>query len=1036
MSKLEESLTSGGNVLLVGGPGTGKTTLLRAEFARLVTGATKTSWSPVLALTPDRRRAEDFEAGLPARVLGGVRGKGGHRLVRAANSYAYLVISQWLVERVESKPRPHLTGGAEEDLWWEEWFRANSEQWAEVLPEESLSSEVLRMEARNILARLGQRGLGPADLRELSRRADVPEWDLLAEAYEAYAGAGEVGFSPETPHLDAARLQIVAARILKNWAKNAGPAGVLGAPPIPEWILVDDLQDYTPATVFLLEALVASGAKVLAATSPDTATAEFRGADPQLGESLASRIELGVVRLEGQRRMAPAVHTVVEGVRSWISPASAPPTEGHLELTAPVILAGTGRRGSWIAGQIRRNHYLHQIPWRSQAVIVRSAADIEPLRRQLSRADVPLAPGLRASTFTSIPVTAALLELLSPTLEEPEEQALFLLRSPLCNVDQLRLYRLLQESGVEARQTPATLIAWLEDPQTVPSQTADTELRESIRRASVIWQARETVRALPARQGLWELWDAAGIGPKWQREVVEGTAGAERADARLDAVMALFRRADLWEQQVLAAGGGEPVRADTFAAQMLAQTIESDSIAEAGLRRPGVEILTVTQAAGREWDAVFLVGLQDGAWPAPGASTGLLQLARLEQLLAAVPIGESVTAADQDALRADLDRRAAHFGRRKAEARLLASAASRAKDQLHIVSVENNEEAASPFLNYLVDRGALRAFRNEAGVAQHREVPPAFDLASLVGLLRYRTVDPQASEAARTEAAGLLALLAARGIAGADPSKWVGAGALTTEAPIREDKDLYLSPSALQRAEDCPLQWFLGAVHGNDAEGLFRPAPAGSAQIGTLIHEIAEQYPDGTAPELDAELLRRWPELGLDEDAWWVEREKEAARQMLRELASYFTQVPGEVETERRVALRLEESVISGRIDRIEHWGESGVRIVDIKTGRKVESANVVQTNLQLGAYQLALAEEYRIESACLLALRHLVYKTPVRRQEPLDEEGAENLKEQLDQISKTMRGPQYQAVDYNKCRHCPFRFVCPLQEQAVRNVT
>jgi RecB family exonuclease len=47
--------------------------------------------------------------------------------------------------------------------------------------------------------------------------------------------------------------------------------------------------------------------------------------------------------------------------------------------------------------------------------------------------------------------------------------------------------------------------------------------------------------------------------------------------------------------------------------------------------------------------------------------------------------------------------------------------------------------------------------------------------------------------------------------------------------------------------------------------------------------------------------------------------------------------------------------LISGYIDRIDSWGEDGVKIIDYKTGKWEVSPKDIPTNLQLGIYAMAV---------------------------------------------------------------------------------
>lgn len=1033
------------SLLVEGLPGTGKTTLVAEAFRRVGAAPHEDAPFPVMVLTPDRRRAVHFEDLLPQDSLTSAGIRGGHRPIRSVNSYAYLVISQWLVEREEPHPRPVLTGGADEDVWVGHWLEQNAALYADLFPAGAAGSESLRMELRNGMARLGERGILPAQLGQLAAQVGIPEWDLLSRIYGDYAG-GDKAFTVQTPRLDSARIQVIAAQLLRQWDQKAKAEGVLYPAPVPRLVLIDDLQDCTAATLHLCAALKDAGAQIVATSSPSTGTGDFRGAVSTLGSEVASQLDLAEIRLQEQYRYGPAIQNVTGSVTQWIDPSH--PAEQALipaeETVSPLVFTGQGRRGAWLSQQIRWHHYLDGVAWKDQAVIVRRAADVEPLRRQLQHAEVLLAPGERPLELSQVPVTRALLELLAPYQEAyPDPPIMRLLSSPLIGVDRLELFRFLRSYGSGDLSYEEQLLAWMDEPPTgAETDTSARKVRDLLRRAASIWQRRAQAAQMSPQLGLWELWESADVNDRWRQQALRGGFEGERADGRLDAIIALFRRADLWEQQQDSGQGGH-ASAAVFAKEMLEQVIAADSIAEVGLREPGVEILTVSQAAGRQWQIVYLSGLQDGSWPAKPRVSSLIHLPRLEQLLESLPVDtkssieeDSLVGADPNLVKTDLDDRSYRLDKRRSEARLLASAVSRAEQQLYLCAIENNDEVASPFLNYLSKEGVISAFRDEEGNALYTDVPPPLDVGSMVGQLRKSTVSPDLTSDQQKDAAALLAIMASSGVSSANPSQWVGAGGITTDSPLVENEPIKLSPSALQGAKECTLQWFFQAIHGRNRDGILRPAAFSAADVGTLVHGIAEKYPHGDPQQLRAELALRWEELGLDEDIWWIQKKKQELEEMVTVMGRHFQKVPGEVRVEAPIRTNLGPVVISGRADRIESLPDGSVRIVDIKTGKTRPSKNAVQTNLQLAAYQLGLGEQSEVSGAGLLTVADSPKDGSLLEQKALTADESAALREELVALGETMIGPTYYPdASSAACRSCPFQEICPVQEKGIRCV-
>lgn len=164
-------------VRVLGGPGTGKTTVLVEEAAaRIAAGLDPES---VLLLTPTRMTAGTRGA-LSARLLGQasadlpvVR----EPLVRSLHGYAFAVLRK-AAERAGDPP-PRLVTGAEQDGIIRELLIGDLEDGGAAWPRElrpALGTAGFATELRDLLARCAQRGVDPADLARIGRISGRPQW--------------------------------------------------------------------------------------------------------------------------------------------------------------------------------------------------------------------------------------------------------------------------------------------------------------------------------------------------------------------------------------------------------------------------------------------------------------------------------------------------------------------------------------------------------------------------------------------------------------------------------------------------------------------------------------------------------------------------------------------------------------------------------------------------------------------------------------------------------------------------------------------
>ena len=299
----------------------------------------------------------------------------------------------------------------------------------------------------------------------------------------------------------------------------------------------------------------------------------------------------------------------------------------------------------------------------------------------------------------------------------------------------------------------------------------------------------------------------------------------------------------------------------------------------------------------------------------------------------------------------------------------------------------------------------------------------------MADLRRRLVLDDEAGAAA---AATALGRLAAVHVAGADPGQWWIQRVLSDDRPLRRpEQKVRLSPSKVESFGDCRLRWALTSAGGD--------APSqGSANLGTLIHDIAHELgDDADAETLVAEVERRWGRLGLP-PGWATDRQREQAHQMAYRLAAYFADPTRPEKVDSEVPLRIDvgRATISGRVDRLEREADGGLRVVDYKTGSSKPKAQDVATHPQLGTYQLAVehgAFGSEGQTSAGAAVLHLgkaagtTGKPALQQQPPLDTQDDPAWAAAL--VAETadgMGGGEFAATPGSWCTFCPVKTSCP----------
>lgn len=1021
-----------GDVIARGAPSSGRSTCALAVFEQAASRGRS-----ALILAPDRTRADVLTP--RAQALG----SDSVRPVRTPASFAYQVVATWRTQRDVPLEGVELVTGAAQDQMLAQALASVEAPWPQDIGPQMRAMPAFRAELRNLVARAGEAGMNASDLSEAGARFGRPEWQGAGAIVVALEEGPER--SPEYPRtlrVDLSRIQALAADLIDAWEKDAPSRGVQAPCPVPDVVIVDDLQDCTPSTLRLLEACRDAGARIVAFSDSDVAVAGYRGGEPHLDRRLARALGVEIAELGQVYDTSRAVRELARQACARIAQSGSPARrEAAVGDDAPDgrlvthLGATPSQMGALIARALRSHHLHNGIDFSDQVVIVRSSSMVAETSRYLARGGVPVAGGGRAFDFATQPTTRLLLDLVTmPTGQSDTEEAVRrelaerLLPLPLVRADALAVHRLLrrlnaaraqaaEEADEEVAPIPLTAADLVSDPQTWrptleqaqqaggKRSRAAAMLARPLETASRLWELGMSGSARP-QERLWSLWEASGVAGEWRSRAIASDDSSGWYDDQLDAVVALLRVADVWEQRNPAGSAVE------FASELLAGSVPIDTISRVGMRPGGVEVLTPAQAMGRHWQVVVLAGLQDGAWPNLRLRDRILRA----DLLADVGAGRVAVGADGREELID-STRAARRAVLDDEYRLFVAAVTRSRCIVHAGAVRSEDDAPSVLFD-LVAR--LAGTHRENDIVPVDPVEAPLSLSGHIADLRARAANPDDPADAQL-AATLLALMAREHVLSAQPHRWLGAGGTpTTDAEYTGE--LTLSPSQFERALACPLRWFLTTI---GADG---PSNA-AASLGTLIHAVAEEHPHGSADELEAALEERIEELGYNLDTWAGRVADRHARDIVNNLASYLEGIPGPVEVEQAVSAEVEGVTIRGRMDRLEHVDE-GVRVTDLKTGKSGYTAKNVPDNPQLAAYQMALLASGERVAGARIAL--LGDKKPKFFDQPrLEGQALEDWHDKLRAVSADARGPYFEARPSDAaCAYCSFDRLCPARER------
>ncbi|BCZ20476.1 ATP-dependent helicase [Mycobacterium senriense] len=1018
-----------GQLRILGGPGTGKSSLLinaavaqidagvNPESVLLLTGSGRMGMAERSALTTALLRSRSAGAG-PAAVS--------EPLVRTVHGYAYAVLRR-AAERAGEAP-PRLVTSAEQDAIIRELLAGDLEDgprattaWpAQLRP--ALSTAGFATELRNLLARCAERGVDPQELERLGRRCRRPEWTAAGQFARQYeqvmllrAAVGTAAPEATTPALGAAELVGAALEAFavdpELLSAERGRIRVL---------LVDDAQQLDPQAARLVRVLAAGAELALIAGDPNQAVFGFRGGEAAglLGGDAPS------VTLTTSHRCAPAVARAVSGIAARLPGGSsgrqidgAGAGEGSVTVR---LAASVHAETATIADALRRAHLVDGVPWSQMAVIVRSVPRAGArLPRALAAAGVPVAAPAGHGPLSEEPAARALLTVLLATADGLDgQQALALLTGPIGRVDPVslrQLRRTLQRANPDRAPADfADLLVEALSGDATPPGPQFAPLRKV--RAVLDAAARSHRASDDPRYTLWAAWHRSGLQRRWLSVSERGGPAAAQATRDLESVTALFDVTDDFVSRT----SGASLRG--LVEHVAALALPGATPEPVGATEQ-VRVLSAHAALGHEWDFVVIAGLQDGLWPNTVPRGGVLATQRLLDVL--------------DGIGADASVRAPLLAE---ERRLLVAAMGRARRRLLVTAVDSDTggsgmEAALPSVFFAEIAHYADDDADSAG-AQPVLAPRVLSAAALVGRLRGVVCAPEGAvdELARDCAATQLARLAKAGVPGADPAGWHGLTPVSTSEPLRGGDVVTLTPSTLQTLNDCPLRW-LAERHGGSGPRDVRSA------IGSMVHALIAE-PHRSESELLAELDRAWKHLPIAAQ-WYSDNELARHRAMLEAFIEWRAQTRGAL-TEVGVEVEIEGTVatgdggevrLRGRVDRLERDAAGRLVIVDIKTGKTPVSKDDAQQHAQLAMYQLAVAEGLvgnGTDNAEPGGAR-LVYvgKTGAsgvaeREQDPLTAPAGDEWREIIGRAAGATSGPQFIARRNDGCTHCPIRRNCP----------
>ncbi len=454
-----------GPLLVLAGPGTGKTTTLVEAIVDRIENVDGVTPDNVLALTFSRKAAEQLRDRVTAR-LGRTMSTG---LSSTFHSFAYGLVRRYAPAEIYAAPL-RLLSAPEQDVVLRELLTDHPEsvRWPESLTR-ALGTRGFAREVNAVLSRAREKGHDGLALRHLGEEHDLPELVAAGLFLEQYLDS--LDFMGATDYADLIRRATIEAADHRAELRARY-----------RYVFVDEYQDTDPGQVALLRQLAGDGGNLVVVGDPHQSIYGFRGAEVRGILDFPREFPrddgapADVVALRTTRRFGSRLLLASQRVASRLALPGSIPDEAKLAFLEPEAVAPTPGRvvvrtfdtdraeSEHLADLLRRAHLEDGIAWDDMAVLVRSGRSTIPsLRRALGAAGVPVEVASDEVPLVRDPAVLPLLDAVRAVVNLDNDdvdhvdhvhasRAESLLLSPLGGLDAGQLRRLARRLRTRAKE--------------------------------------------------------------------------------------------------------------------------------------------------------------------------------------------------------------------------------------------------------------------------------------------------------------------------------------------------------------------------------------------------------------------------------------------------------------------------------------------------------------------------------------------------------------------------------------------------------
>ncbi len=774
-------------------------------------------------------------------------------------------------------------------------------------------------------------------------------------------------------------------------------------------IVVDEFQETNYAQLRLVEMLYGGIGSLMLVGDDDQSIYGFRGArvanllECHVGAHYTEKIELRT-NYRNDPQIATASQKLIAHNRLRIKKQSTATKASGESAIETHQYHTDAEEASSIAQQILRMKSEDDLSFRDFAILMRSIErGGEIIQSSLLRAGIPCQILGDKSSLYNHPLISGIISFLKVLLTAPGQEGFDLLLkkvllSELFSLDPF----LLREMERAASLSQHSLFEYIHN----------LEIQEdpSIRESQALKEFRSSYQIFRAKVGepidavVYAIWKSFPLFRELARGGRETRKEAETRIAFLRAFKEFYSSTIKFSQRYPREG----VNFYLESLEMGSGFVEDIDLPEPDERIDAVNLLTIHQSKGWEFRVVFMPMMVEGSLPTP------LRIPQTydQQLL---QMESKVLEEDVERKHLDEERRLAYVAMTRARDRLILSYAD---------SYGASEESRPS--RFLAEMGMASPgyTQLESYVGSSKNAEVACRSICNGGLIRLGQGDWSVADQVLISAYVLTGL--------ADPDRWwVNLPPTSNPNHPHPEGVLSSSYSSVQTYKSCPMRYKFDTHFSlSDPRGPY-------IARGNLYHRIMEEFfRRGDCP-YSVEGLRSlidqlWDETIFDFKPMAIEQKRDAYQKFSSIFAYLPPRKPRLLALEKKFRFALEGHVFRGRIDQIDELDGGRVELIDYKSTSTPLSEEKAAEDLQLGIYLLAtsLSEDlgdYRDRVASMSYFFITDKGRPRREQNPSPQRETEVREEILDIVAKIL-AEEFPAQPEStwECNNCEYQYLCP----------